>query len=221
MRKLVLPIGVTIFFACLLSGAIYLRFNEIEKSNNIQYQTFPQIYSTSGKPIEVYDVKKDSLALSVKVSGVVKNDKTLEVFVEREIHKALKVKDTFVGLNKFAKISGKILRISSNVDLSTGLYKVYLKSTSQLPPVGSLIPVEVNVRNVRGRIVLPIGAVSPRKGKVLVWKVLENAVKSVEVEVGLYNEKYVEITSGIIEGDRVVIKGASLLEDSDKYRIVN
>ena len=41
-----------------------------------------------------------------------------------------------------------------------------------------------------------------------------------QVKIGLYNNKFVEIKGGVKEGDRIVSEGTGLLESGDKFRIV-
>ncbi len=61
---------------------------------------------------------------------------------------------------------------------------------------------ELIVNSVKDVLILPVEAIETRKGKYYVT--MEDG-SSKEVEVGLYNEDFIEIVSGLTEGDKVLL----------------
>ena len=87
--------------------------------------------------------------------------------------------------------------------------KVYLTEilvTDHLPDVkpGVSARAEIVVTNMENVVTVPIQAVTTRKGKQVVFSP-DDSDTPVPVTVGLYNTKFIEITSGLKEGDRVML----------------
>lgn len=61
---------------------------------------------------------------------------------------------------------------------------------------------EIIVESAEDVLILPVEAIESRRGKYYVT--LENNERK-EVEVGIYNEDYIEIVSGLTEGDKVLL----------------
>ena len=61
---------------------------------------------------------------------------------------------------------------------------------------------EIIVESAENVLILPVEAIDSRRGKYYVT--LENNERK-EVEVGIYNEDYIEIVSGLTEGDKVLL----------------
>ncbi|MDP3014550.1 MAG: hypothetical protein Q8M92_09925, partial [Candidatus Subteraquimicrobiales bacterium] len=76
--------------------------------------------------------------------------------------------------------------------------------------------IETSKENV---LVVPLGAVLEKEEKNVVYVVEDGVVSEQEVETGLSDEAYVEIKSGLKEGEEVVISGADKLKDGDKVKV--
>ena len=86
------------------------------------------------------------------------------------------------------------------------LYVTELLVTDKLPDVkpGVSARAEVIITNMPSALTVPIQAVTTRKGRQVVF--LASAPnKPVPVSVGMYNNKFIEITSGLKESDRVML----------------
>jgi HlyD family secretion protein len=91
-----------------------------------------------------------------------------------------------------------------NPDLK--VYPTEIVVTDKLPDVkpGVSARAEVVITNLPNVLTVPIQAVTTRKGKPVVF--LAGAPQEpVPVTVGLYNTKFIEVTSGLKDGDRVML----------------
>jgi HlyD family secretion protein len=87
--------------------------------------------------------------------------------------------------------------------------KVYITEvliTDRLPDVkpGVSARAEVVITNMPSALTVPIQAVTTRKGRQVVF-LASAPQKPIPVTVGMYNTKFIEITSGIKESDRVML----------------
>lgn len=87
------------------------------------------------------------------------------------------------------------------------VYATEILVTDKLPDIkpGVSARAEVIVTNLQNVISVPLQAVTTRQGKPVVYVASGNDSKPVDVQVGLYNTKFIEITSGLNEGDRILL----------------
>ncbi|MCX8156564.1 MAG: efflux RND transporter periplasmic adaptor subunit [Verrucomicrobiae bacterium] len=87
--------------------------------------------------------------------------------------------------------------------------KVYATEILILEPLPNVKPgvsarAEIIITNLKSVLTVPIQCVTTRKGKQVVF-LADNPSVPVPVNVGMYNTKFIEITSGLKEGDRVLL----------------
>lgn len=87
------------------------------------------------------------------------------------------------------------------------VYATEILVTDKLPDVkpGVSARAEVIVTNLQNVISVPLQAVTTQQGKPVVFVAHGEDSRPVAVEVGLYNTKFIEITSGLNEGDRILL----------------
>ena len=113
---------------------------------------------------------------------------------------------------------GKVTLITSVVDPDTRTVKIRTEVPNR---DGRLKPdmfasVEIVTAAKRTAISIPLSAVLEDGGKQVVFVADGNEYKEKEVTLGLKSEDRVEITSGLNEGDKVVVKGNYLLLQQSK-----
>jgi len=113
---------------------------------------------------------------------------------------------------------GKVTLITSVVDPDTRTVKIRTEVPNR---DGRLKPdmfasVEIVIAAKRTAISIPLSAVLEDGGKQVVFVADGNEYKEKEVTLGLKSEDRVEITSGLNEGDKVVVKGNYLLLQQSK-----
>lgn len=92
-----------------------------------------------------------------------------------------------------------------NPNLKVYNTEVFIRDS--LPDVkpGASARVEIVVTNIANTLSVPIQAVTTLRGKQVVYTGSSSNPKPRPVEVGLYNTKFIQIVSGIEEGDRVLL----------------
>ncbi len=72
---------------------------------------------------------------------------------------------------------------------------------------GQIISVEVDVETKDGIITLPRGAVFLKDGNSFVYTIVEDKANLQSIEIGLEGKQRLEVTEGLKEGDKVILKG--------------
>src|SRR5688572_4827515 len=96
------------------------------------------------------------------------------------------------------------------------VYATEILVTDKLPDVkpGVSARAEIIITNMENVLTVPIQAVATRKGQQVVF--LASAPdRPVSVNVGMYNTKFIEITSGLRDGDRVLLAPPFDAEEKD------
>lgn len=86
------------------------------------------------------------------------------------------------------------------------VYITEIRITDDMPDVkpGVSARAEVVITNLSSVLTIPIQSVTTRKGQQVVF-LAGASPRPVPVQVGMYNNKFIEITSGLEEGDRVLL----------------
>jgi len=87
------------------------------------------------------------------------------------------------------------------------VYNTEILIDDQLPDVkpGVSARAEIIITNIANSISVPIQAVTTLKGKQVCYRLEGGQSRPVPVEVGLFNTRFIQIVSGLEEGDRVLL----------------
>jgi membrane fusion protein (multidrug efflux system) len=56
----------------------------------------------------------------------------------------------------------------------------------------------------------------------IVYKIIDNqTVARIEVKTGVRNLGYIQIISGLIEGDQIIVQGVSKVRDKSKIKLIS
>ena len=134
----------------------------------------------------------------------IKIPETFASFIEKD----LPVKVKFSGM-KNKVYDGKIYAVSSRINAETRslLTRVIIQNeNSELIP-GSLLEIDVNY-NERNSLGIPDTSMMVEGSKYFVYKVSEdNIANKIEIEIGIRNNGFIEIVSGLDEGEIIVAEG--------------
>ena len=121
-------------------------------------------------------------------------------------------------------IEVSVSNVSPSADSQTKLYTVeaYIDNpTGEIKP-GMFASVKLVLDKKDNTISVPLNTVIEKNGEKYVYVVdSENIAHKKNVETGLKNDEYIEITSGVDMGDVVVIKGQDFLSDGSLVNIVD
>jgi RND family efflux transporter MFP subunit len=123
--------------------------------------------------------------------------------------------DAFPG----EQFSGRVARIAPVLDPATRTAQIEVEianAQSRLKP-GMYARVDFTVERHDNALVVPANALVDVQGTRGVFRPAEGeTAKFHPIEVGLTSEQFVEVASGLSEGDRVVTTGAAALREGDK-----
>ena len=148
-----------------------------------------------------------------------------QMMVEVKVHES-HVRQVKPGLNAFVTIdslpdqrfAGVVKKVGVLPDSASRYYnpnlKVYSTEVWITEALNDIKPgvsgrAEVIVTNLLNVLTVPIQAVTTHKGRQVCFVEREHKTFPVPVEIGLYNEKMIEIKAGLQEGDRVLLAALS------------
>lgn len=121
-----------------------------------------------------------------------------------------------------APLMGKVSTISPAAG-QTGTYTVKVELNNQDGKIKAGMMAEVNftMESAKDAIILPRNAVIEKEGETYVYIVENGKAKKVAVVLGIEADDTIEITSGLQDGNDVVIKGQTYISDGEEVNISN
>jgi membrane fusion protein (multidrug efflux system) len=69
---------------------------------------------------------------------------------------------------------------------------------------------------------VPEESVVQQGNTAIVYKIIDNqTVARIEVKTGVRNLGYIQIISGLIEGDQIIVQGVSKVRDKSKIKLIS
>jgi membrane fusion protein (multidrug efflux system) len=161
----------------------------------------------------------NSIIITLDDNSVIYSDlKIPEVFAS-VIKKGLPITAKFSG-NKNKIYNGVVYAVSSRINAETRSLLIRVKidnEDSELIP-GSLLEVTVNY-NERNSLGIPDTSIMLEGDKIFVYKVSEKDITNkVQIKIGIRNNGYVEVLSGLIEGENIVAEGLKKVRPKGKIK---
>ena len=101
------------------------------------------------------------------------------------------------------------------------LVKVSLPNQDGKIKSGMFAEVKIATESKSQVVCVPAGAVLPQNGRTIVYTVDKNKrARSVEIQTGIKNDRYIEVTKGLKAGQTVIVKGNTLVNDGTLVRVV-
>lgn len=119
-------------------------------------------------------------------------------------------------------IPSTISYIGPTTDMRSQLYpiKIYLENPDNKIKQGMNGKVNINIDKSESTIVVKSNAVLDKDDKKIVYVIEDDIAIEKEVEVGLDTGDFIEIKSGIMEGDKVIVVGQHYVENGGKVKVV-
>lgn len=112
-------------------------------------------------------------------------------------------------------VKGRIRLIAPEVDQNSRLGRIRISLPSEpAPRVGNFGRASIETRN-RHSLAVPISAVVYSGSDALLQRVVDGRVQTIGVELGARADGYVEVVSGLAEGDEVVARAGTFVADGD------
>ena len=161
----------------------------------------------------------NSIIITLDDNSILYSDIKIPETFASFIKKDLPVKAKFSGM-KNKVYDGKIYAVSSRINAETRslLTRVIIQNeNSELIP-GSLLEIDVNY-NERNSLGIPDTSMMVEGSKYFVYKVSEdNIANKTEIEIGIRNNGFIEIVSGLDEGEFVVAEGLKKVRPRGKIK---
>ena len=161
----------------------------------------------------------NSIIITLDDNSILYSDIKIPETFASFIKKDLPVKIKFSGM-KNKVYDGKIYAVSSRINAETRslLTRVIIQNeNSELIP-GSLLEIDVNY-NERNSLGIPDTSMMVEGSKYFVYKVSEdNIANKTEIEIGIRNNGFIEIVSGLDEGEFVVAEGLKKVRPRGKIK---
>ncbi|WP_415323084.1 efflux RND transporter periplasmic adaptor subunit [Candidatus Pelagibacter sp. Uisw_127] len=150
----------------------------------------------------------NSIIITLDDNSIIYSDLKIPETFAAFIKKDLPIKAKFSG-SKNKTYSGKVYAVSSRISAETRslLTRVMIENeNSELIP-GSLLEVVINY-NERNSLAIPDTSMMVEGSKTYVYKVLkDNIINKTEIEIGIRDGGFIEIISGLNEGETIVAEG--------------
>ncbi|MDO4269016.1 MAG: efflux RND transporter periplasmic adaptor subunit [Eubacteriales bacterium] len=183
-------------------------------------------YSTVTAPIsgriescdtEVYDRVTANGQLCV-ISG--EGNKKITFYVTQRMLENLSEGDALTVEKNGKSYEAHISAINSMVDSATGLFKIeaQLEDTDEVA-TGTVVKLELVTNKTENAMVIPIDAVYYSGGDAFVYLYQGGTAKTAAIEVGLTDDTYAEVLSGLSFEDQVIKSWSSNLYEGAKIRL--
>ena len=161
----------------------------------------------------------NSIIITLDDNSIIYSDLKIPENFATFIKKDLPIKAKFSG-NKNKIYNGKVYAVSSRINAETRslLTRVMIKNeNSELIP-GSLLEVVINY-NVRDSLGIPDTSMMVEGDKTYVYKISkENIANKTEIKIGIRDGGFIEVISGLKEGDNIVAEGLKKVRPKGKIK---
>jgi membrane fusion protein (multidrug efflux system) len=161
----------------------------------------------------------NSIIITLDDNSIIYSDLKIPETFASFIKKGLPIKVKFSG-NKNKSYSGKVYAVSSRINAETRslLTRVIIENENfELIP-GSLLEVVINY-NERNSLGIPDTSMTIEGSKTYVYKVSkDNIANKTEIEIGIRGGGFIEIISGLNEGETIVAEGLKKVRPKGKIK---
>jgi membrane fusion protein, multidrug efflux system len=161
----------------------------------------------------------NSIIITLDDNSVIYSDLKIPEIFAQVIKKGLPITAKFSG-NKNKIYSGTVYAVSSRINAETRSLLIRVKienEGAELIP-GSLLEVTVNY-NKRSSLGIPDTSIMLEGDKIYVYKVSEKNISyKTEIKIGIRHDGYVEVLSGLIEGENIVAEGLKKVQPKGKIK---
>jgi len=161
----------------------------------------------------------NSIIITLDDNSIIYSDLKIPETFATFIKKDLSIKAKFSG-KKNKTYTGKVYAVSSRINAETRslLTRVMIvNKNSELIP-GSLLEVVINY-NERNSLAIPDTSMMVEGSKTYVYKVSkENITNKTEIEIGIRDGGFIEVISGLSEGETIVAEGLKKVRPKGKIK---
>ena len=167
---------------------------------------------------EILD-SNNSIIITLDDNSVIYSDLKIPEIFAPQIKKGLPITAKFSG-NAKKIYKGTVYAVSSRINAETRslLIRVEIDNEDAVLIPGSLLEVTVNY-NKKNSLGIPDTSIMLEGNKIYVYKISEkNIANKIEIMTGIRDNGYVEVISGLNEGDNIVAEGLKKVRPRGKIK---
>jgi hypothetical protein len=176
-------------------------------------------WKEKGKPVFVYEVRKRDVPRYTKATVWQVAPHDFVGYVTEEVKEKISVgQEMFFCVDK-SRFQGTISKIAEEISLDTGMYQVQVSFKETFDLKGWLVAL-AHTDTLRGVICIPNEVIDRDKDALYMWKVVDSKAQRQKIAIGQRDGYGAVVTEGIKEGDVIVVKGFSGLNEGEKVKIL-
>lgn len=181
-------------------------------------------WEKNGKPVDIININKSDFFSYTRLSVLRKENSIYEGYVSKAVKSILKSGQKVYYDANYDSYCGEILSVADQIDINNGLFKVRIQLKSDDRTFNAREIVFVHTKTIKNIIQLSQDALAVPESRdnnreFLVKKVVDGRVVEQRVVVGEVDKDLLQITSGLVEGDKVIIAGQTLVVAGDRVAI--
>ena len=168
------------------------------------------------------EVSESSIVINLEDSSILYVDVDIPEIYSRFITNELSADIKFPGNNKKV-YKGIVVSTASkiNTEKRSLAARISLDNSNLEILPGSLLEISINY-NERNSLSIPDTSVILEGNKVYIYKVSQdNLTKKTKIEIGTRNDGFLEVTSGLNEGETIVAEGLKKIRPNGKIKPIN
>ncbi|GLC83202.1 efflux RND transporter periplasmic adaptor subunit [Lacrimispora brassicae] len=199
-----------------------LQYENAKIAYKIQTESSQVTAPISGRvesfDISVHDMVSPQTTLCV-ISG--EGGKSLTFYVSERIVGGLKAGDTIRVEKNGTDHEAAITEVSTMIDPASGLFKVKASiPNGDSLATGTSVKLYVISRRAENVLTVPVDSIYYEGGNPFIYTYADGVLKKNAATVGLADNEYIEVQSGITAGDQVVTTWTSELYEGSKVTLI-
>ena len=198
-----------------------LQYENAKISYNIQLESSQVTAPISGK-VESFDISLHDMISPQTTICVISGDggKSLTFYVSERIVNGLKAGDAIRVEKNGTDHDATITEVSTMVDSSSGLFKVKASiPAGDSLATGTSVKLYVTAQKAENVLTVPVDSVYYEAGNPFIYTYLNGTLKKNAVTIGLSNNEFAQVQSGISADDQVITTWTSELYDGSKVTL--
>ncbi|MDF2886745.1 MAG: efflux transporter, family, subunit [Lacrimispora sp.] len=198
-----------------------LQYENAKIGYNIQLESSQVTAPISGK-VESFDISLHDMISPQTTICVISGDggKSLTFYVSERIISGLKAGDSIRVEKNGTDHEATITEVSTMVDSGSGLFKVKASiPAGDSLATGTSVKLYVTAQKAENVLTVPVDSVYYEGGNPLIYTYSNGTLKKNEVTIGLTNNEFAEVQSGISADDQVITTWTSELYDGSKVTL--
>ena len=209
--------GIFILFIIL----VIIKQCSIGAKNNRLIENTYTYWQDHGKPVIVIEVEKKDIDVYKKITLTKIDTGAYKGYATGERKEYLKTDQKIYVVEDNKKVFGKVIKISNSLDIYTGLYTFNVVFNEELESLKDNVIAYISVEIKKNVTALPHEAIDIEGNKYSVWKVVAGRATNRGVQILDSNGYGYIIKEGVMPGDKVVVRGQSLLFEGEKVNIMS